>query len=68
MKMRILCLLTLLALCAGMLFVSCGPKTPEEQEPVADPGKKGEIVTKSDTGDANIVVPGKLDGNYTLPY
>ena len=66
--MRILCLITLLALCAGMLFVSCGPKNPPEEQPTEGPGKKGEIVTKSDTGDANIVVPGKLDGNYTLPY
>ena len=68
MKMRILCLATVLALCAGMLFVSCGPKGQEEEQPTNDVGKKGETITKSDTGDANIVVPGQMDGNYTLPY
>ncbi len=67
MKLRILCLITILVLCTSMLFVACKPKDqPDETE--VDQGKKGEIVTKSAEGDANINVPGKITDNFTLPY
>lgn len=67
MKLRILCLITILVLCMSMLFVACKPDEQTEQ-PAADQGKKGEIVTKSAEGDANITVPGKITGGFTLPY
>ena len=67
MKLRILCLITILVLCMSMLFVACKPK-PEPDETEVDQGKKGEIVTQSAEGDANIVVPGQITDNYTLPY
>ncbi len=65
MKIRVLCLLLALLLCAGMIFVSCNdtPDEPDDTPVTEDEGKKGEIIVQGAPEDATVNVPGqKVDG------